>query len=251
MAYAALGIPIATAGLGVATGCTVYGCKDGWSAGLMSGVVVGALVAVVGFAVAIKADDWAKTGVPRTVIVGGSIILFVILSASVLGAIFGKRGVSEAEKVASEASARVAELEALVVRSVPRRISETAMVKLSDALRSSPGKIEISKDMGAQDCKPFAEDFVRAFQNAGWSVGTNEFSTLMSHPPETGLGVVVVNPSELTQNQRMIMKAFDQANIPYNVIDRAAKGIILPAWGQLRIEGNPDAELLITERRTR
>lgn len=60
MSNASQGLAVATSGFGISGAMAVYGFQNGWSQRSMIGVAAGLFIAVVGFVLAGRGDEWAS-----------------------------------------------------------------------------------------------------------------------------------------------------------------------------------------------
>jgi hypothetical protein len=124
-----------------------------------------------------------------------------------------------------DAKARVdaleAQLAALRLQVPPRRLTDRQRVLLRDAIVRPVRvlcSIEIEHDMSCMDCKPYAQDLCSVFAAIpGWRVNALGFYKL-EEIPSSGLGLQVLDPTNLTNTEFIVLNALQQAGIPHDVI---------------------------------
>jgi hypothetical protein len=124
-----------------------------------------------------------------------------------------------------EARARLdaieAQLAALRLQVPPRRLTDRQRVLLRDAIVRPVRvlcSIEIEHDMSCMDCKPYAQDLCSVFAAIpGWRVHALGFYKL-EEIPSSGLGLQVLDPTNLTNTEFIVLNALQQAGIAHDVI---------------------------------
>jgi hypothetical protein len=114
-----------------------------------------------------------------------------------------------------------AQLAALRRQVPPRRLTDRQRVLLRDAIVRPVRvacSIEIEHDMSCSDCKAYAQDFCSVFAAIpGWRVNALGFYNL-EEVPSSGLGLRVIDPTNLTNTEFIVLNALQQAGIPHDVI---------------------------------
>ena len=116
-----------------------------------------------------------------------------------------------------EAAARIAALEAVVAKMGPRKISLEQRQLMLPYLRPFAGcEINIAQDAGASEAAQLLKGLVDAFTQAGWSPQTS-FVMGPNRHPRTGLGVIVLDPANLSAPQRAVTAAIEAVGMDFEI----------------------------------
>jgi len=101
----------------------------------------------------------------------------------------------------------------------PRRLPSEKKAALEKMLKLPSGttfSIEIVHDGNCSDCNQLAADFSTLFSSAGWRV-TSGMVIGLGFPIPSGVAVVVSDPNNLTESQRLVISALQSENIPMDI----------------------------------
>jgi hypothetical protein len=135
------------------------------------------------------------------------------------------------------------DLKARVEKLGPPKLGEEAAARLSSVLKEAPGAVYISRDLTVPAVDRYAEAIFYAFKSAGWAVSGQQALTF-GPAPRSGTGITIPNQASMTPKQSVILKAFREAGLPFDLRDDSQTFV---EEGQHCVERHVDAIIRITQ----
>lgn len=116
-----------------------------------------------------------------------------------------------------EAKARMDALEARLDAMGPRKVSPEKRQDMVKILSKFSGQLaSIAHDAGASDAQVLSKGIAAAFTDSGWRVQLPMVMGL-GNPPQTGIGVSVANPAQLTPEEQSACDALRSAGLDFDL----------------------------------
>lgn len=113
----------------------------------------------------------------------------------------------------------ISEVTALRNQMQGRRLTPEQRNKIIEAIRlpnSNNLQVQIVREVSAQDTGALANDFMTAFQAAGWKTGYG--SMMFGAPSPTGLALLVSDQNKLSPTESIVLAALRAAQIQFDVL---------------------------------
>jgi hypothetical protein len=135
----------------------------------------------------------------------------------------------------NEAQAIIKGLQDRIDKISPRRLDNLKRTALLQQLKLPPGvayQIDIMHDGACSDCNLFAADFSTLFKESGWAV-RNGMVIGPGQLPPSGVGIIVENPSALSEPAKAAVGAMKSTGIQFDLLKGptrdASIGILITA----------------------
>jgi hypothetical protein len=113
----------------------------------------------------------------------------------------------------------ISEVTALRNQMQGRRLTSEQRNKIIEAVRlpnASTFKVQIVREVSAQDTGALANDFTMAFQAAGWKTGYG--SMMFGAPSPSGLALLVSDQNNLSPTETIVLSALRGAQIQFDIL---------------------------------
>ena len=113
----------------------------------------------------------------------------------------------------------ISEVTALRNQMQGRRLTPEQRNKIIETVRlpnANTFKVQVVREVSAQDTGALANDFLTAFQAAGWQ--TSYGSMMFGAPAPSGLALLVTDQNNLSSSERIVLAALKSAQIQFDIL---------------------------------